>query len=172
MDGQIARVLLSIHHVPSPLRSCQGRQALGGPGLRPQAGFPEGGILRRQFWIQFAFVNKTFELILIDKSVGPQESGQRAAMQCAIFPPSPRKMRNPSAWIPEQMLINQHAQERTAFFCRRRGISSLLSQRRTLVTCQWCTNSTPLQGEKQVAPRRSRPTITRSEMYHFGENTC
>ena len=25
-----------------------------------------------------------FELILIDKSVGPQESGQRAAMQCVM----------------------------------------------------------------------------------------
>ena len=28
--------------------------------------------------------NETFELILIDKSVGPQESGQREAMQCGM----------------------------------------------------------------------------------------
>ena len=28
--------------------------------------------------------NETFELILIDKSVGPQESGRRAAMQCVM----------------------------------------------------------------------------------------
>ena len=28
--------------------------------------------------------NDTFELILIDKSVGPQESGQRAAIQCVM----------------------------------------------------------------------------------------
>ena len=34
--------------------------------------------------VQFAFLSETFELIVIDKSVGSQESGQRAAIQCVM----------------------------------------------------------------------------------------
>ena len=47
--------------------------------------------------IIFLFLNESFELILIDKSVGPQESGQPAAMQCVMSAGGGGRRREPGA---------------------------------------------------------------------------